>query len=273
MIHIMTAGCAAIAGFLTFYLLLSVKGRMNDIGVKTYVYVNRRLKERRSRFFNYYELESFLKKNGAGYLFGRFAEPVKYLGLCILFSMMGVLAGSAAGPVCAMGLGVFAFFIPRMLILYNNSIFNERLLGDLRVTYQFIAIQTAAGVYISDALAECRDSVENKRLRDAFIRLGNDIATENDIEKALGNFSECFDNPHISTFCVIIRQSLESGRSLDLLQDVNDQLKEVEENILFKKQEKLNRKIGFIQVIFFTGAMFLFLYAFVYGSQNVLINF
>lgn len=273
MIHYAVYGAAALTAFLVCCLLLSVRGMVKKAGVRTYLYVNSRLKEKKDGILSYREIKAFLDRNGAKYVIGGLSEPVKYLCLCILTCMLGLLAGSTVNLLAAVLLGTAGAALPGMVIILYNNLTNEHLLGDIRMTYQFIAIQTAAGVYISDALLECRDCVENARLRDALAVLGNEIAAGYDLPQALETFSSSFDNPYIDTLCVIIRQSLESGRAVDLLADVAGQLKEVEENILYKKQEQLSRKIGLIQILFLAGACALFLYAFLYDAQNMLVNF
>lgn len=273
MIRYIITATAAVAGLLMFYLLMSVRGMMGGIGARTYLYINNRLKERRGSFLNYQELQQFLKKNGAEYVIGKFAEPVKYLGLCITLFAIGMLIGSGIHPVLMLVLGGLAAVLPGTLILHENGAYNDKILGDIQMVYQFIAIQTAAGVYISDALQECYESVINKRMRRALARLSDEIAMGNDMVKALDDFSGSFDNAYINTLCVIIRQSMESGRSIDLLSDVSEQLKEVEENILYKKRERLSRRIGLLQLLFFSGLIAFLLYAFIYELQNMILNF
>lgn len=273
MLHDIITAMAAAVGVLVLCLLLEMRGTVQGIGAETYIYVNNKLQKKKSGPFSYYEIKAFLDKNGASYVIGALAEPVKYLGLCILLFMLGLMVGASVNLAAALLAGAIAAALPGMLILFYNHTYNEKLLGDIRMTYQFIAIQTGAGVYISDALLECRDSVEDKRFHNALAALSNEIAAGYNISGALSVFEESFDNPYIDTLCIIIRQSLESGRSVDLLKDVTEQLKEVEENILYKKQEQLSRKIGLVQILFLTGACTLFLYAFMYSAQGLLINF
>ena len=273
MIHYIVLGLAGVTALLVFCLLVSVRSMVQGVGVRTFLYVNSRLKERKDGILSHREIKAFLDRNGAKYVIGGLAEPVKYLGLCILTGMLGMLLGSMINGIAVAVLGILGVVMPAALIVLYNHLTNEKLLSDIRMTYQFIAIQTAAGVYISDALLECREAVENVRLRDALALLSDEIATGYDLPQALDIFAGSFDNPYIDTLCVIIRQSLESGRAMDLLTDVTEQLKEVEENILYKKQERLSRKVGFMQILFLTGACALFLYAYLYDAQNMLANF
>ena len=106
-----------------------------------------------------------------------------------------------------------------------------------------------------------------------MLKLSNEIAMEGNVEEALDHFSESFDNSYIDTFCIIIKQSMESGRAVDLLNDMVEQLREVENNILVKKEEKLRRKTGIYQMAFFAGAMVFFIYAFVYDIGKLITNF
>ena len=46
------------------------------------------------------------------------------------------------------------------------------------------------------------------------------IVIKNDIESAVIEFNKCFENSYIDTLCVTIKQSLESGKSVQILEDL-----------------------------------------------------
>lgn len=271
--HYGVLGTVLIVALLMFCLLMSVRGMMEGLGTRTYTYINGRLKEKKGGFLDYHTLAAFLKRNGAEGVLGSLADPVKYLGLCIVLFVTGMLLGGRINYVVMVIAGCMAAALPGSLILYHNIAWNDKALGDIKRTYQFIARQTAAGVYISDALLECYEAVENRRLKKALKKLCDDIATENNIYKALDAFSESFDNAYIDTLCVIIRQAMESGHAIDLLNDMAEQLKEMEDNLLLKKRESLSRKIAILQLLFFTGMMVLLIYAIAYDMKNLILNF
>lgn len=252
MVHYAVICMGAAVSVLLFLMLRSLQGQIGQVSIRTYTYLNRRLKERK-RGLDYYAIEEFLHKNGAEYLIGGFAEPVKYLGLCALLGAAGTLAGFRIFPLLAAPCAALGAFIPRMLVLMNNQQDNNRMLAEIRMVYQFIGMQTGAGVYITDSLTECYNAVENPRLKAGLYRLSSETAISGDLEKALDNFARGFDNTYIDTLCIVIKQAMESGQAVDLLRDIAEQVKDVEQNLLYQKQEKLQRKIALFQLLFFTG--------------------
>lgn len=253
MIQIAVTGMGAITAVLLFTLLLSVYGQLGQVPVRTYTYLNNRLKEQRKGTFDYDRIEQFLQKNGAAYLIGSLAEPVKYLGLCVLMAALGVLIGLRIDPLIALPCGLLGAYLPKVLILVNNQQDNNKMLTEIKMVYQFIGMQAGAGVYLTDSLAECYGSVEHPRLKKGFYQLSNEMILSGDVETALDHFAEGFDNTYIDTLCIVIKQSLESGQAVELLQDIAEQVKEVEQNLLYQKQEKLQRKIAVFQLLFFAG--------------------
>ena len=138
---------------------------------------------------------------------------------------------------------------------------NEKLLPELKLVYHALEIQIRAGVYVTDALAECYGSVRVKRLRQALLDLAGDIVLKADIYDALDAFQKKFDNRYIDSLCITILQALESGQALELLRDIGEQIRDMEETMLERKKTALDRKLTFYQLGVLTVVMGIALYA------------
>ena len=119
------------------------------------------------------------------------------------------------------------------------------MLPELRLVYHAMEIQIRAGVYVTDALAECYNCVQERRLRQAFLELAGDIVVKADIYDSLERFQGRFDNRYIDALCITILQALESGQAVELLNDLSEQIKDMELTVLERKKGALDRSITF----------------------------
>ena len=145
--------------------------------------------------------------------------------------------------------------------LYLNSRDNLRMLPDLKHMYHSLEIQTRAGVFVTDALAELYGSVHEKRLKQALLELAGDLVMRSDLGQALEKFQGKFDNRYVDSLCMIILQAMESGQSVDLLSDLSEQIKDMEASVLSQKKEALDRSVTFYQLGILVAVMGVVLYA------------
>ncbi len=217
--------------------------------------------KKQNGFFDYERLEKYLCGNGAVYHYGKWINPVSYSGLCLVSAlfllMIGLSWGIAAGLLCA----CVGFFLPGILLEYMNKKDNEKMLTELNLIYSALSIQIRAGVYVTDALAECYGSVSQVRLREALQNLSGDIVMKADLDSALERFQGQFNNRYIDSLCITILQATESGQAVELLGDIAEQIKDMELILQQKKKEKLNRSVTFYQLGIFALILVLVLYA------------
>jgi len=219
-----------------------------------------RAKEMCRSFGSYGKWEEYLLIHGADVHFGSWINPVTYLTLCMGIGLVGCLAGMTQSVLLA-GVGmVLGGLLPGFLVEYLNKRDNEEMLPDLNLIYHALAIQIRAGVYISDALAECYASVNNKRLKKALLRLSGEVVMKSDMEKALSNFQKLFSNKYIDSLCMTISQAAESGQAVDLLGDIAEQIKDMELLTQSKKKQKLDRSITFYELGIFAAIIVLVIY-------------
>lgn len=228
--------------------------------LKAYYEISGLLREK-GRTGNYYRRGArWLLKNGAAYHYGKWVEPVRFLALCLVLGLAGAYVCAPMGA----GYGATAFFLlaflPVWLLQYLNKRDNERLLPELKLVYHALEIQIRAGVYVTDALAECYGNVQEKRLRQALLELAGDIVMKADVYDSLERFQGKFNNSHIDSLCIIILQALESGQAVELLRDIGEQVKDMEEVLLERKKAALDRRITFCQLGVLTVVLGIALY-------------
>lgn len=218
-----------------------------------------RKKERDSSWYR--NTQQWLVKNGATFHYGSWVEPERYLAMRIVLALLGLAAIgliSLEGGVIG---AVFLFFLPGWMLLYLNGKDNERLLPELKLVYHALEIQIRAGVYVTDALAECYGSVRERRLQEALLTLAGDIVMKADIFDALDRFQGKFDNRYVDALCITILQALESGQALELLGDIGEQVKDMEATVLERRKSSLDRSITFYQLGVLAVVLGLALYA------------
>ena len=249
--------CALIAVLLVSIYLMSGQKK---VLLRAYENICMQAKKQNG-FFAYERLEKYLCGNVATYHYGKWVNPVSYSGLCLVSALFLLVIGLSWGIVAGLfGAGV-GFFLPGILLEYMNKKDNEKMLTELNLIYSALSIQIRAGVYVTDALAECYGSVSQIRLREALQNLSGDIVMKADLDSALERFQGQFNNRYIDSLCITILQATESGQAVELLGDIAEQIKDMELILQQKKKEKLNRSVTFYQLGIFALILVLVLYA------------
>lgn len=244
---------------LLIYTGLSVSPK--KLMLQAYETVCMQARKKRKGFFEYERLERYLCANGAAYHYGKWINPVSYLAVCVVSAFVIFAIGCMWGMFIGLAAGLAGFFLPGLLLEYMNRRDNEKMLKELDLIYSALSIQIRAGVYITDALAECYGSVSQLRLREALQNLSGDIVMKADLDSALERFQGQFNNRYIDSLCITILQAMESGQAVELLGDIAEQIKDMELILQHKKKEKLNRSVTFYQLGIFALILVLVLYA------------
>lgn len=231
-----------------------------NVVLRTYENICMQAKKQKG-VFHYERLEKYLCANGAAYHYGSWVNPVSYFALCLVAALLLLAIGLGWGLVTGLACGVAGFFLPGILLEYMNKRDNEKMLTELNLIYSALSIQIRAGVYVTDALAECYGSVKQVRLRQALQNLSGDIVMKADLDQALERFQGQFNNRYIDSLCITILQATESGQAVELLGDIAEQIKDMELLLQQKKKEKLNRSVTFYQLGIFALILVLVLYA------------
>ena len=229
--------------------------------MKTWREITGLLKVRQRDSGWYMRTSRWLEKNGGAFHYGSWLDSGRYLALRIALSLLGMLLVSSVDWAAGIAAALLLFFLPGMLLVYLNGRDNERLLPELKLVYHALEIQIRAGVYVTDALAECYGSVRERRLREALLALAGDIVMKADVFDALERFQGKFDNRYVDALCITLLQALESGQALELLGDIGEQIKDMEHAVLERKKAALDRNITFYQLGILVVVLGIALYA------------
>lgn len=229
--------------------------------LKTYQELSGLLRQKRRESSWYQRKEKWLVRNGGAFHYGKKINPIRLLAVQFVLAALG--AGVLSSLSWELGIlgGLALFFMPSGLLSYLNLRDNQKLLPELKLVYHAMEIQIRAGVYLTDALAECYGNVQERRLRAALLELAGDIVMRADIYDAISSFQEKFDNRYIDSLCIIVLQALESGQAVELLGDMGEQIKDMEGQVLERKKGKLDRSITFYQLSVLTAVLAIALYA------------
>lgn len=197
-----------------------------------------------------------LKKLGVLEKSPRMAQPLYYY---IVHGLVGIIF-ALFFSIFKWYFAPFGFIIGILLfkwyLHHRNKTDNEQMTPDIMMIYNILTSQIKGGVYMADALSECRQIVKNKRLKKALEEFHNKIYFQNTtVSEAIDDLESKFDNINISSLCMIVRQTEETGRSIDVLKDISKQLSDIEEVEIEQKKMKLERTMSFVMIILFGDIM------------------
>lgn len=215
----------------------------------------------------------WLKKNGASFHYGKWLNPTSYLALRIILAGMGMTIVSQISLAYGVLAAILLFCTPGWLLIYLNKKDNQELLPEVKLVYHALEIQIRAGVYVTDALAECYGSVKHRRLRQALLDLSGDVVMKADIYQALEKLQEKFDNSYIDSLCITILQALESGQAVELLSDIAEQIKDMESTVLERRKGALDRRITMYQLGVLAAVMGVVLYVCITHMYSAAVKF
>lgn len=205
--------------------------------------------------------EKRLRKNGAEFHYGRKITAVKFLCGRLLLAFAAAVSVGRIGWEYGLFTAVVLYYVPELLLVYLNRQDNRKMLPEIQLIYQALEVQILAGVYVTDALTECCQSVRTQRLQQALMELSGDIVMQSDLVTALSDFQQKFDNRQIDALCITLIQAGESGQAVDLLKDMGEQLKDMEITVLQQQKSALDRSITFYQLGMLGTVLGIILYA------------
>ncbi len=207
--------------------------------------------------------ERFLKENGITYLIGMNVSAITFWGISVLCGIFVVIFEIVIWRQdfdINFISGIAGVFLPTLILISSNKTDNDNMLEDIKLVYEMLKIQVHAGVYIIDALDNCNKMIKNKRLQQGINRLLCEIFMSRNVSDALNNFNESFRNTHIDTLVIILKQSMESGYSVQNLDSAFEQVIDVERAINVKMENSVERNTQVIQVLFMAGIIAIAVY-------------
>ena len=248
---------AGIAAIITNYMINSKELRKKYLAVTDAAKqkLERGMQSSSVRIFNYAELDAYLKRTGVFYMSGGKLDPLGYLAIRFGAALFGLAVGTKFSIAIGLGFMVALFFLPDFIINESNKSDNNKMLEDIKNVYDTLRIQSKAGVYIADILSDCYTVVANRRLKDAFLKLSSDIMANNDLSLAMEKFQEMFTNQYLSTLAVIIEQSLRTGKSIKMFDDIKKQLEDIDITLMMQEKIRIQRKIAATQTMIYTSVV------------------
>lgn len=242
------------------YQLVSVlMGRNNKFTQLAKNVVDSAIGRTKTYYFSRENLTAMMSRYGLMHMIGDYnMEPSSFLilkgGCGIILMILGISLMDGALLKIAVGtvLLILGFFIPDIFIKISNQSDNTAMQDDIITIYNILRLHAKAGVFITDSLIECQREVGNKRLKEALMELNNNVISGKlTTEEAVDLFNARFSFDQIDNLSVIIKQSLRTGRAVEILSDISKQIEDTNRNRAQDEKDKTKRKTAGIQAFFF----------------------
>ncbi|MGN0160504.1 MAG: type II secretion system F family protein [Lachnospiraceae bacterium] len=200
---------------------------------------------------------------GLEYLVGFTIPTDLFIAICVLWGTLCSLMTLTVfhqSPVVVILAALIGLWIPVMILVISNEADNDAMLMDIKNIFELLKIQLHAGVYVVEALENCYEDIRNKRLKSAIKNLLNDIYLSKNMTKALDEFGAHFNNHHIDTLVIILKQSVESGYSVQNLDNAFEEVLDVERAINIKIENSVERNVQILQVLFMAAIIAISIY-------------
>lgn len=198
----------------------------------------------KSKFFSFSDKLKRLKSQGALARHPKLADPSYYIIIHLLFGLTFGLIGFFITYWLIIPFAILGLFVPDIIFSYQSKSEEKELMNDSLTLCNMLISQIRGGAYIGSAIAACKDLVRNKRLKKCLNQFYIDTATgQKTLLEATDELESNFSQSNIQTLCMIIRQSEQTGRSVDILNDLNKQISDTQEEIYNSDKEKLNRQM------------------------------
>lgn len=260
---------------LLVFLILIFGKKDNSEEWQDYLITLMENKSKDSRLWNRYieGRELFISRYGADYNLG--ISRVKQLLILKVCSVVFFifLGSQVVGMPIILLVAIVGWKFPDMVIKILNKEDNEKIFRDMKILYDSLRIQQSAGIFITNSLMYSYRIVKCKRLKEALRSLSGDIMLNKDIGRALNALSTKFKNDNIDEFVSIISQSVQTGRMMDMLEQINKQMQNMEEVLNQKRENAVNTKMLIIMMMLFVGIIAMTMYGAFSSSLFTEINF
>lgn len=260
---------AFLSALIFVYILYCIITELYSGSKKVYLKA-RKCIESRNYFVKFLERKQrWLKSMGVSYMVKREISVYSFISLRVLFSIICVIISclyfndyfNIFNYIYICCLAVFGYFIPVIFIRLSNVFDNAAMLEDIKIMYDTLTIQSKSGVYIADILTECYLLVRVSRLKTALRELSNYIYTKHDLSQGLQDFNSKFSNIYIDMLVMTIEQSLKSGQTVQMFQDIAQQIQQVEYALYEKEKRRAENKMLAYQLAVYFAILIVVVYA------------
>ncbi|CUQ30660.1 hypothetical protein [Clostridium baratii] len=268
-INIILFLCIILISISVFYLLMLNK----KISKLTCMKLEENLKRSSWGVKLYENIDKNLSRYGIKYMFN-WITPATYilikLAICLLFLVVLLIKTNILIAIIS---SICLYFVFDFILKLSNTMDNEEILLDLKRVYDTLRIQTKAGVFLTSSLSECYLVVTNKRLKTALLDLNNKITKERNVQTTIDEFNIKFDNKYIDTFCIVVKQSLQNGKTVQILNDLSIQIQDIEEALNLKREERIKMKLELFQFLIFIGMLAILIFGVITQLNSSMIGF
>lgn len=221
-------------------------------------------KKKKYKLINFNETVKNLKANGVLDKFPKLANPAYYLTIHAILAVIFGILGFYINKILVFPFAILGWVFLDFIFKQQSKSENRELMNDSLTLCNMIMSQIKGGAYIGTAISECRTLVKNKRLQKALNNFYISTATaEKTLLEAIEELESNFNQKDILTICMIVKQSEETGKSYDVLSDLNKQISDTQEEIYIAEKEKLNRRMTIAILLLFTDMIGYVLYLFI----------
>ncbi|MBB6716648.1 hypothetical protein [Clostridium gasigenes] len=228
----------------------NIKNKKNNKKTESYGKLNEIMKKRSTGFFSYDRINSYLKMNGNPMKI----SPAAYILIKCLSSIIVFILFSSDIIIAFVG-SIIGFYLVNLIIYSSNKKDMDKIKIQIVDVYDFLSIQTAAGVFIGSALTECYLMVRNTRLKNAFAEMCAEINLTKDVLQSLEKFGKSFNSVEIDAFVLTIKQSLRTGKIEKALNDLSNSQKDSNIILIQQQTDKIGTSKDIIQLMMYFGIL------------------
>ena len=240
---------------LFFFMIFTITKRLSTTDSKSFINkANDRLKNSKYEYFTPESIEARITALGAAHLFKGKLTPLSYIMIKFVSAFLGLIITTVFGNILiGVFIGGLLFFDIDFLLKFSNDDDNRKMMGDIQVFFSVVRTQTLAGIAITTSLSEGYNIVKNKRLKTALIELSSKILAHKPLDESIDEFNAKFKNQYIDSFCIVVKQSQDSGQASKLLGDLSNQITNLQNSINIKKKNKEENVNTFLNLLIFIG--------------------
>lgn len=207
----------------------------------------------------YQIIKQRIQANGLYYKTGGRITPFEYQLIRFVSSLIFLFVGLKIHIALMIPAGVLGFFLLDILMHKSNELENQDMLHDIETIYNAMKLHTSSGVYIINALYECRRLVKTARLANALEELVMEILGTQDAESAAENFKSKFANQYIDSLAIAIKQSLD-GETTQIFEDMARQIDSINDAMLLKEENRKEAVLLLVDSLIFAGILAVTMY-------------
>lgn len=203
----------------------------------------------------YEQVDSMLLKRGIKFRMGENFGPFDYLMLRLVLGLAIGVFTMAIYPYLLVPGAIGGFYLVGWYFKHKDSYDNGEMIPDISQMYGIVSLQLKNDIFLADVIYECALNVEYPRLKKALNELSMEIKQFSDIKSATDHFRKKFENDHIDMFSKTLEQAQDTGSAVELFQDIESQIKGINEALAMKQERKIDDICGVFQILVFLSAI------------------